>query len=193
MIRHFLKDTDLSPAEQLSVLDLAAQMKESPYLYQPYAAEGAGRKTVAVIFDKTSTRTRLSFATGVADLGGVPLIINPGESQMGHKESISDTVKVLERMVSTVVWRTYAHSGLEEMAAVDGVTEVRGAGLLIGFDLDADVAPAAVTAALDAGFIINSPGPRTIRLAPPLILTTEQADRFLAALPAILQTAKDAQ
>ena len=121
MIRHFLKDTDLSPAEQLSVLDLAAQMKESPYLYQPYAAEGAGRKTVAVIFDKTSTRTRLSFATGVADLGGVPLIINPGESQMGHKESISDTVKVLERMVSTVVWRTYAHSGLEEMAAISRV------------------------------------------------------------------------
>ncbi|WP_236783084.1 acetylornithine transaminase [Arthrobacter sp. QXT-31] len=79
------------------------------------------------------------------------------------------------------------------LAAVDGVTKVRGEGLLIGFDLDADVAPAAVTAALDAGFIINSPGPRTIRLAPPLILTTEQADRFLAALPAILQTAKDAQ
>ncbi|MCW2133518.1 ornithine carbamoyltransferase [Arthrobacter sp. VKM Ac-2550] len=121
MIRHFLKDTDLSPAEQLSVLDLAAQLKESPYLYQPYAADGSARKTVAVIFDKTSTRTRLSFAAGVADLGGVPLIINPGESQMGHKESISDTVKVMERMVSTVVWRTYAHSGLEEMAAISRV------------------------------------------------------------------------
>ncbi|MBT2520697.1 acetylornithine transaminase [Arthrobacter sp. ISL-28] len=79
------------------------------------------------------------------------------------------------------------------LAAVDGVTEVRGEGLLIGFDLDADVAPAVVTAGLDAGFIINSPGPRTIRLAPPLILTEEQADRFLAALPAILQTAKEAQ
>jgi acetylornithine aminotransferase len=79
------------------------------------------------------------------------------------------------------------------LASVDGVTEVRGEGLLIGFDLDADVAPAAVTAGLDAGFIINSPGPRTIRLAPPLILTEEQADRFLAALPVILQTAKDAQ
>ena len=78
------------------------------------------------------------------------------------------------------------------LAAVAGVTEVRGEGLLIGFDLDADVAPAVVTAGLDAGFIVNSPGPRTIRLAPPLILTTEQADRFLAALPALLQTAKDA-
>ena len=79
------------------------------------------------------------------------------------------------------------------LATVDGVTEVRGDGLLIGFDLDADVAPAVVTAGLEAGFIVNSPGPRTLRLAPPLILTTEQADRFLAALPALLQTAKDAQ
>jgi acetylornithine/N-succinyldiaminopimelate aminotransferase len=79
------------------------------------------------------------------------------------------------------------------LAGIDGVTEVRGEGLLIGFDLDADVAPAVVAAGLDAGFIVNSPGPHTIRLAPPLILTTDQADRFLAALPALLQTAKDAQ
>ena len=80
-----------------------------------------------------------------------------------------------------------------KLAAVDGVTDVRGEGLLIGFDLDADVAPAVVTAGLDAGFIVNSPGPRTIRLAPPLILTAEQADSFLQALPTLLQTAKDAQ
>jgi acetylornithine/N-succinyldiaminopimelate aminotransferase len=79
------------------------------------------------------------------------------------------------------------------LAGVDGVTEVRGEGLLIGFDLDADVAPAVVTAGLDAGFIVTSPGPRTIRLAPPLILTAEQADRFIQALPMLLKTAKDAQ
>jgi acetylornithine aminotransferase len=78
------------------------------------------------------------------------------------------------------------------LADLPGVVEVRGEGLLVGFDLDADVAPAVVNAALDAGFIINSPGPRTIRLAPPLVLTTAQADTFLAAFPAILQTAKDA-
>jgi acetylornithine/N-succinyldiaminopimelate aminotransferase len=79
------------------------------------------------------------------------------------------------------------------LADVEGVTEVRGEGLLIGFDLDADVAPALVTAGLEHGFIVNSPGPRTIRLAPPLILTTEQADRFIQALPLLLTTAKDAQ
>ncbi|MET3923254.1 acetylornithine transaminase [Arthrobacter sp. UYEF20] len=79
------------------------------------------------------------------------------------------------------------------LAGIDGVTEVRGEGLLIGFDLDADVGPGIVTAGLEAGFIVNSPGPHTIRLAPPLILSTGQADRFLAALPALLQTAKDAQ
>ena len=79
------------------------------------------------------------------------------------------------------------------LAALPGVTEVRGEGLLIGFDLDADVALGVVQAGLDAGFIVNAPGPRTIRLAPPLILTTAQADAFLAAFPAILQTAKDAQ
>ena len=117
MTRHFLVDTDLTQAEQTEVLDLADALKQERYKYQPYAGAGTGRKTVAVIFDKTSTRTRVSFAAGVADLGGVPLIIGAGESQLGHKESVADTTKVLERMVSTIVWRTYAQSGLEEMAA----------------------------------------------------------------------------
>jgi acetylornithine/N-succinyldiaminopimelate aminotransferase len=84
----------------------------------------------------------------------------------------------------------YLRAGL---AGITGVTEVRGEGLLIGFDLDAEVAPGVVQAGLDAGFIVNSPGPRTIRLAPPLVLTTAQADTFLDAFPAILQAAKDAQ
>ena len=75
------------------------------------------------------------------------------------------------------------------LAAVPGVTGVRGAGLLIGFDLADEIAPAAVPAALEAGFIINATGPRTLRLAPPLILTTEQADSFVAALPGILAAA----
>ncbi|GGH63870.1 ornithine carbamoyltransferase [Rothia aerolata] len=112
MVRHFLRDTDLTPAEQARVLDLAAEMKENRFGFKPLA----GPQTVAVFFDKTSTRTRFSFAAGVADLGGTPMVINLGESQLGHKESISDTAKVLSRMVSAVVWRTFAQAGLEEMA-----------------------------------------------------------------------------
>ncbi|WPR65864.1 ornithine carbamoyltransferase [Glutamicibacter protophormiae] len=110
--RHFLTDLDFSQAEQTKVLDLALAMKADKYGYTPYA----GPQTVAVFFDKTSTRTRVSFHAGIAELGGSPLIINSAESQLGHKESISDSAKVLERMVSTIVWRTYAQSGLEEMA-----------------------------------------------------------------------------
>jgi ornithine carbamoyltransferase len=121
MTRHFLVDTDLSPAEQREVLDLAAALKQDPYSIAPLAAGRSGRRTVAVIFDKTSTRTRISFAAGIADLGGSPLIIGAGDSQLGHKESITDTAKVLERMTAAIVWRTYAQAGLEEMAAASSV------------------------------------------------------------------------
>ncbi|TYC96082.1 acetylornithine transaminase [Arthrobacter echini] len=81
----------------------------------------------------------------------------------------------------------------EQLAALDGVVAVRGAGLLIGVDLDGDHAAAAVQAALTAGFIINATGPATIRLAPPLILTHEQAASFLDALPDILAAARTQQ
>ncbi|GAA4656059.1 ornithine carbamoyltransferase [Arthrobacter cryoconiti] len=121
MTRHFLVDTDLNPQEQAEVLDLAAHLKKLPYDKSTFAADGAARKTVAVIFDKTSTRTRVSFAAGIAELGGNALIVNPGEAQIGHKESVADTAKVLERMVSTIVWRTYEQAGLEEMAANSSV------------------------------------------------------------------------
>lgn len=113
MTRHFLRDDDLSPAEQREVLALAASMKRDPYAAKPLA----GPQSAAILFDKTSTRTRFSFAAGIAALGGNPIIINPGEAQLGAKESVADTSKVLSRMVSLIVWRTFAHSGLEEMAA----------------------------------------------------------------------------
>ena len=113
MTRHFLKDDDITPAEQAEILRLAAELKKSPYSRRPFE----GPQTVALIFDKTSTRTRVSFAVGVADLGGVPLIIDSQTSQMGGKESVADTARVLERQVAQIVWRTYAQAGLEEMAA----------------------------------------------------------------------------
>ncbi len=112
MTRHFLKDDDITPEEQSEILDLAIGLKKNPYSEKVFA----GPKTVAVIFDKTSTRTRVSFAVGISDLGGVPLIMDSGTSQLGGKESVADTAKVLERQVAQIIWRTYGQSGLEEMA-----------------------------------------------------------------------------
>ncbi|MDH6410095.1 ornithine carbamoyltransferase [Aurantimicrobium minutum] len=113
MTKHFLRDDDITQAEQSEILDLAAALKAQPYSEKPLA----GPQTVAVIFDKTSTRTRVSFAVGIADLGGVPLIMDSGSSQLGAKESVSDTARVLERMVAAIVWRTFSQAGLEEMAS----------------------------------------------------------------------------
>ena len=113
MTRHFLRDDDLTQAEQTAILDLAEQIKADRWGRKPLA----GPQTVAVIFDKSSTRTRVSFAVGIADLGGVPLIISTANSQLGGKETASDTARVLERQVAAIVWRTYAQSGLVEMAA----------------------------------------------------------------------------
>jgi ornithine carbamoyltransferase len=113
MVRHFLKDDDITAAEQAEILKLALDVKKEPYRFRPFE----GPKTVALIFDKTSTRTRVSFTVGVADLGGNPMVIDTGVSQMGGKESVADTARVLDRQVAAIVWRTYAHAGLEEMAA----------------------------------------------------------------------------
>jgi ornithine carbamoyltransferase len=113
MTRHFLRDDDITPAEQAEILDLAERLKADRWGMKPLT----GPQTVAVIFDKSSTRTRVSFAVGIADLGGSPLIISTANSQLGGKETPSDTARVLERMVSAIVWRTYGQAGLEEMAA----------------------------------------------------------------------------
>jgi ornithine carbamoyltransferase len=113
MTRHFLRDDDLTQAEQNEILDIAVGLKADRFGTRPLA----GPQTVAVIFDKSSTRTRVSFAVGVADLGGVPLIISTANSQLGGKETASDTARVLERQVAAIVWRTYGQAGLIEMAA----------------------------------------------------------------------------
>jgi ornithine carbamoyltransferase len=112
MTRHLLRDDDLTAAEQSEILDLAIELKKDRWAQKPLA----GPQTVAVIFDKSSTRTRVSFAVGIADLGGSPLIISTANSQLGGKETPSDTARVLERQVAAIVWRTYAQAGLEEMA-----------------------------------------------------------------------------
>jgi ornithine carbamoyltransferase len=115
-----LRDDDLTQAEQLEVLDLAAEMKRDRYGHRPLA----GPRPVAVIFDKSSTRTRVSFEVGIAQLGGHPLIIDAGSSQLGRGETIADTSRVLSRYVDAVVWRTSGQARVEEMARVSSVPVV---------------------------------------------------------------------
>jgi ornithine carbamoyltransferase len=117
MTRHFLRDDDLSPAEQAAVLDLAGQMKADRFGHRPLA----GPRTVAVLFDKPSTRTRISFAVGLAELGGQPLIIDAQTSQLGRGEPVADTARVLDRQVAAIVWRTFGQDRIEEMAAASQV------------------------------------------------------------------------
>ncbi|MDQ3402834.1 MAG: ornithine carbamoyltransferase [Actinomycetota bacterium] len=112
MVRHFLRDDDLRPAEQREVLDLATSFKADPLAHRPLAG-----KSVAVIFEKNSTRTRLSFEVGVAQLGGQPIIVDGRTMQLGREETIEDTARVLSRYVDVVVWRTFAQKRIGAMAA----------------------------------------------------------------------------
>ncbi|NHC14066.1 ornithine carbamoyltransferase [Motilibacter deserti] len=119
-VRHFLRDDDLSPAEQAEVLDLAEALKKDRFAARPLA----GPRSVAVIFDKPSTRTRVSFSVGVAELGGYPLVIDAAGSQLGRGEPVADTARVLDRQVAAIVWRTFAQADLEAMAAASRVPVV---------------------------------------------------------------------
>ncbi|MDT5351441.1 MAG: ornithine carbamoyltransferase, partial [Mycobacterium sp.] len=103
MTRHFLRDDDLSPAEQAEVLELAAALKKDPLGRRPLE----GPHGVAVIFDKNSTRTRFSFEVGIAQLGGHAIVVDGRSTQLGREETLQDTAKVLSRYVEAIVWRTF--------------------------------------------------------------------------------------
>jgi ornithine carbamoyltransferase len=118
--RHFLRDDDLSPAELGEVLDLADRLKADPFAARPLD----GPRAVAVLFDKPSTRTRVSFSVGIAQLGGYPLVIDAQSSQLGRGEPVEDTARVLDRQVVAIVWRTFAQERLTAMARVSRVPVV---------------------------------------------------------------------
>ena len=120
MTRHLLRDDDLSPDEQREILDLAVAMKADRFAHRPLA----GPRSVAVLFDKSSTRTRLSFEVGVGQLGGTPVIVDAQASQLGRGETIGDTARVMSRYVDAIVWRTGDQSRIEEMAAAATVPVV---------------------------------------------------------------------
>jgi ornithine carbamoyltransferase len=112
-IRHFLRDDDLNPQEQATVLDLAAAMKADRFAYRPLA----GPRSVAVFFDKVSLRTRLSFEAGIAELGGQPIIVDTQATHFGRGESLSDAGRVVSRYVAAMVFRTTGDERLTELAS----------------------------------------------------------------------------
>jgi ornithine carbamoyltransferase len=120
MTRHFLRDDDLTPAEQARVLDLAAELKHKPYDSKPLQ----GPRTVAMIFDKQTLRTQASFAAGIAELGGFPMTVDGSLAGIGVRESVEDVARVLGRQASVIVWRTYQQAHLEAMAEHAGVPVV---------------------------------------------------------------------
>jgi ornithine carbamoyltransferase len=122
MPRHFLRDDDLSPDELLEVLDLADELKADRFSRRPLD----GPRAVAVVFDKPSTRTRVSFSVGIAELGGYPLIIESSDTQLGRGEPIEDTARVLDRQVACIVWRTFEQQQLAALAAASSVPVVNG-------------------------------------------------------------------
>jgi ornithine carbamoyltransferase len=120
-MRHFLNDTDLSVVEQAAVLDRAAEMKKDRLADRALAG-----RSVALLFDKPSTRTRLSFEVGVFELGGHPLVIDTTATQMGRGETFEDTARVLSRFVHAVVWRTGAHERIVKLASAATVPVING-------------------------------------------------------------------
>ena len=122
--KHFLKLLDYSPAEIQTLLDLAAQLKK---------AKKAGReqqylcgKNIALIFEKTSTRTRCAFEVAAYDQGANTTYLGPSGSQIGHKESIKDTARVLGRMYDAIEYRGFAQTTVEELAQYAGVPVLNG-------------------------------------------------------------------
>jgi ornithine carbamoyltransferase len=111
-VRHFLRDDDLAPDELVQVLDLADAMKAEPHQHQPLR----GPRSVALIFDKPTLRTQLSFSAGVAALGGFPFVLDTKAAAIGDRESIPDVTRVITRQVSAIVWRTFGQDRIEEMA-----------------------------------------------------------------------------
>lgn len=112
-VKHYLRDDDLTPAQQAEVLDLAAALKKDPFAKQTLA----GPRAVGVIFEKNSTRTRFSFEVGIAQLGGHAVVVDGRSTQLGREETLQDTGRVLSRYVDAVVWRTFGQKRLEQMAS----------------------------------------------------------------------------
>src|SRR4029079_17908756 len=127
--RHFLDLAEFSGAELRRVLDAASTMKSSRVKGQPPKERPLAGKVLAMIFDKPSTRTRVSFDVGMRELGGETIMLPATEMQLGRSETIADTAKVLSRYVDIIMIRTTTHARLLELAenatgpVINGLTD----------------------------------------------------------------------
>jgi ornithine carbamoyltransferase len=113
-MRHFLTGNELTAEDLHAIVDRAAELKAAPF-----TSSALHNRTVALIFQKPSTRTRISFEVGIAELGGRPMMLSQADLQLGRGESLRDTARVLGRHVAAVGVRTHSDSELEELAAED--------------------------------------------------------------------------
>ena len=121
-MRHLLSLAELSTGDIQDIFKLSAQIKARPAQY----ASVLRGKTVAMIFQKPSTRTRVSFETGIFQMGGNSLYLAPNDLQLGRGETVGDTARVLSRFVDGMVARVYAQEDVEEMARSGSVPVING-------------------------------------------------------------------
>jgi len=123
-MRHFLTLADFSKDELLEMITLAQKIKAQTKArkFVPYM----GNQTLGMIFEKSSTRTRVSFETGIYQLGGIGLFLSSNDIQLGRGEPMKDTARVISRMVDMVMIRTFEHTKLEEFAKYSKVPVING-------------------------------------------------------------------
>ncbi|MYW08664.1 ornithine carbamoyltransferase [Streptomyces sp. SID2563] len=122
--RHFLKELDFTAAEFRGLIELAAELKAAKK--SGTEARRLRGRNIALIFEKTSTRTRCAFEVAAADQGASTTYLDPSGSQMGHKESVKDTARVLGRMFDGIEYRGDSQAAVEELAAYAGVPVFNG-------------------------------------------------------------------
>lgn len=121
-LQHFLTMTELTPEALTELLALAKDMKRQPAVYQ----NALSHKKIALLFEKASTRTRLSFEVGVIELGGHPVVLSGADMQIGRGEPLSDTIQVMSRYVDALMIRTFGHDIVETLAAHGSIPIING-------------------------------------------------------------------
>lgn len=122
--RHFLRIDDLDPEDYRAIIRRASELKRLQKSATPH--QSLAGKVLAMVFEKSSTRTRVSFETGIAQLGGTALFLSPRDTQLGRGEPMEDTARVLSRMVDLIMVRTFEHEKLERFAAHSSVPVING-------------------------------------------------------------------